>query len=67
MNFLMSGRTDVADAISALAAAGFESVQLPWGGGLPGAWLSVPGDASPETAAAVTVIVLRVDPDAVKI
>jgi hypothetical protein len=67
MNFVMSGKSDLLDAISALAAAGYECVQLPWGGGCPETLLSVLGEASPETAAAVTVIVLRADPDAVKV
>ena len=47
MNFLMSGKSDVLDAISALAAAGYESVHLPWGGGYPETLLSVLGEADP--------------------
>ena len=62
MDFLMSGTTGALDATAALTALGFEVVQLPWE--MPGEWLSVLDDGSTQTAAAITVIVLRADAEA---
>ena len=65
MQFLLSGRSQVSEAIAALEAAQLGPFKLTVN--QEGHWLSVPGDPTPETAAAITAIVSRVDPDAVQV
>ena len=62
MDFLMSGRAAALDATAALTALGYDVIEMPWE--MSGEWLSVLDDGSPQTAAAVTVIVLRADAEA---
>ena len=62
MDFLMSGRAAALDATAALDALGYDVIEVPWE--TSGEWLSVLDHGSPQTAAAVTVIVLRADAEA---
>ena len=68
--FLMSGEPAVLASIKALAAKGYEGVQLTFNANSP--WpslirLRVTGDQFPRTAGLIAKTVLRVDPGAVRI
>ena len=68
--FLMSGEPAVLASIKALAAKGYECVQLTFNANSP--WpslirLRVTGDEFPRTASLIAKTVLRVDPGAVRI
>ena len=65
MQFLFSGGSQVSEAIAALDAAQLGPLKLTVN--QEGHWLSVPGDPTPETAAAITAIVSRVDPGPVQV
>lgn len=62
--FLMSGEPEALDTIDALAAQGYESVQVRFSDGAT--WVSVLED-SPENSVAIAKAVLRVDPGARRI
>ena len=65
MQFLFSGGSQISEAIAALDAAQLGPLKLTVNHA--GHWLSVPGDPTPETAAAIIAIVSRIDPDAVQV
>lgn len=61
----MSGEDEVLDAITTLAVHGYRGVQLK--ADAASHWLWVSEDEGPETAAAITQIIFRIDPGAVQI
>ena len=70
LDFLMSGEPAVLASITALAARGFEGVQLTFNAHSP--WpslirLRVTADQSPGAAGVIAKTVFRVDPGAVRI
>jgi hypothetical protein len=70
LNFLMSGETAVLASITALAAKGYQGVQVTFNAHSP--WpslirLTVPAGKSPGAAGFIAKTVLRVDPGAVRI
>ena len=60
----MSGETEACEAIEALAESGFKAVQLTEE---PKPWLTIKREHGPVTAAAISKIVLTIDPGAVRL
>ena len=63
--FLMSGEPEALETIEALAAQGYESVQVRFSDGAT--WVSVQEGDSPETSRAIATAVHCVDPRAQRI
>ena len=61
----MSGEPEALETIDALAAQGYESVQVRFSNGAT--WVSILEDDSPETSVAIAKAVHRVDPGAQRI
>ena len=61
----MSGEPEALETIDALAAQGYESVQVRFSNGAT--WVSILENDSPETSIAIAKAVLRVDPAAQRI
>ena len=61
----MSGEPEALETIDALAAQGYESVQVRFSNGAT--WVSIEEGDSPETSVAIAQAVLRVDPGAQRI